>query len=143
MCSNKSEYYFQFVYRIIFYNTIIPFSIMLFCIISVYRKLKGLKTRLRKSDANRESHLLKTLIGINVFFFVINAPFNLVLIYVSYVNLSELPSQMNLLIFNLAGTFCSIHTSFSFFVYLISNKMFRRQFFEIFRIRKISERYAK
>jgi hypothetical protein len=79
---------------------------------------------------NREKTLLKTLIGMNVFFFGINAPVNGVLIYLGYMSLRGMPSQMSLLIYSLAGALVTVHNSFPIVVYLISNKMFRRQFLE-------------
>ena len=115
---------------------------MVFCSISVYRRLIKLKARLRKTEANRETNMLKTLIGMNVFFFVINAPVNGVLIYLGYLSLNGIPSQMSLVAYDIAGAFCTVQNSFSIVVYLISNKMFRSEFLENFRGGKKQQQYT-
>ena len=125
-----------------FINALIPFLIMLFCTIAVYRKLIHLKVRLHKTEAKKETCLLKTLIGMNVFFFVINAPVNVALIYLGYMNLSGIPSQMTLLVYDLTGALSTVHNAFSIVVYLISNKTFLGQFLSIFCREKLSQKYT-
>ena len=127
------------------FSTFIPFIVMVACTLALYRKVKKLRTKtkinrryssFKKRDFKKEVHLLKTMIGIDFFFFICNTPICVYVILIGY-----FPKFNDFFIFNILNFISVFHNTFSFFVYFICNKVFRQQFINIsLRIRNIFKR---
>jgi hypothetical protein len=112
-------------------STLIPFIVLIVCSIIIWRVINGLKKKLSKIESKKELQLFRTMIGMDLFFFICNTP---VCTYLLIVTIS--PSLYNVLIFSILNLISMCHNTFSFFVYFFANKVFREQFWTIILKRK-------
>jgi hypothetical protein len=114
-------------------STFIPFIVMVACTLALFRKVKKLRTKItrryssfKRKDVKKEVHLLKTMIGIDFFFFICNTPICIYVILIGY-----FPDLNDFFIFNILNFISVFHNTFSFVVYFICNKVFRQKFLNI------------
>jgi hypothetical protein len=125
-------------------STIIPFINMVTCTFFMHKTLIKMKSKLQKtkkqkSEVRREVRMFNTMIGIDFFFFICNAPICIYVIIIGF-----LPAVFNLLIFNALNVISIFHNTFSFIVYFVCNRVFRKEFFSIiFCIKSKKEQYLK
>ena len=113
-------------------STLIPFFVMIASTLVLFKKVKLLRNKLnvrsvwRQKEVKKEFQILKTMIGIDTFFFICNTP---ICVYVIAVGFSQkLNNHFIFSILNLVSTF---HNAFPFLVYLICNNVFRQQLLSI------------
>jgi hypothetical protein len=115
----------------LFTSTLIPFIVLVSCSIITWRVMNGLKKKLSKIESKKETQLFRTLIGMDLFFFICNSPIcTYLLIEFTF------PSLYNVLIFNILNLVSTCHNALSLFVYFSCNNLFREQFWIIILIKK-------
>lgn len=129
-------FYINLVYFLIL-STLLPFSIMLTCTIMVTiklikNKIKMLKytnrtANISKHGNKRELQLLKIMIGVDLFFFICNIP---LCVFISIGNFIQ-EKILYGFILDIFQVISIMHNTMSFFIYMISNKMFRKQFLQL------------
>ena len=117
-------------------GAIIPFIVLVVCTIITYLILVKSKTKFYKSgnSRNKELDLLKTLIGMDCFFFMCYSPVCILLITIHL-----MPLTVFLIALNLSSFILDCHATLSIFMHLISNKIFRKRFFYAISTKKYSE----
>ena len=107
--------------------SLIPFAIMTVSSIGIYILLKRSKTRISKSsDLKKEFNMFKTLMGLNLFFFICNAPLCMFVFLKSYVTMLIMYPLVIV-----AGYCLEIGCSLLFPVHFLTNKLFRTVFFDM------------
>ena len=119
--------------------SLVPFVIMTFCTIVIHVMLVRLKSKFAiPSDLKREVQMFKTMVGLDCFFFISNAPLNIFVFLRPY-----LANQIIYPMASVSRFILQFQYTFSFFMYLISNKLFRLTFFQIFFKIRSSENVSK
>lgn len=114
---------------------VMPVVIILICTIAIYHKLHSLKLKSgRLTNSNKDTYLTKTIFGTTLFYFVMNAPVDIAVIFTDYNLYYYRNVNLNVFIYNFLNFVSLLHNSCSFFVYLLCNKMFRMKFLSILSI---------
>ena len=117
-------------------SSLIPFSIMIVTTVVTVKALFSSRIRL-ESQENREMKLRRakdmkfaaTSIVLNVLYAILQSPISL-----SYI-VSIQETNTYLLLANVAGVLYYMNFSIPFFAYLLSNSIFKREFFKLFRLK--------
>jgi hypothetical protein len=126
-CKSRDPKFSFYISIIIFsVSTLIPFFLLITCSFITWCVIKRLKIKLSTKETKKETQLFKTMIGMDLFFLICNTP---VCTYTLIATI--LPSTYNLLLFNILNLLSTCHNTFSFFIYLSCNKIFREQFWTI------------
>jgi hypothetical protein len=144
-----SPFLYNIVYVKSFNQTFFPVVIMLTCSLYMVKYLVDSKKKIKKgsSSAFKEKQFAFMTLFLNFFFFVCFLPFDVYLI-LSHIfmpfNISYLSESWNWYVAQgICKIFLYIHSSASFFVYLLVNRLFRQEVLSILyifrkRIRKTS-----
>ena len=128
------------LYNMIF-TFVVSFIIMVTTAILITKQRLITRKRLN-SDAKRakkDNILTKTMFGTNLFFLIVIAPVFLSVLYSDYQMMNSTDLWTASFIYDIANAVSLIHNSFSFFVYFICNKIFRKKFLEMIHVRKRAE----
>jgi len=113
-----------------FLSLVLPSIIMIATSIGIIKKVNSSKMKFSKVNSSRkDNNLTKTLIGSHIFFIVFNSPVNIATIFTETNIAQGIDVALNIFIWSILMTLLLIHSSCSFFLYLISNKQFRKKFF--------------
>jgi hypothetical protein len=122
---------------LLFIYLVIPVAIIMTCTIAISHRLSSLKFKSgRLTNSHKDTYLTKTLFGACLFFFVMNAPVNIGVIFTDYNIFFGHDINENIFIYNCLNFFSLLHNSCPFLVYLICNKLFRMKFFSLFVFKK-------
>ena len=115
-----------------FLAIIFPAIIMLITSVGIIMKVNSSKKKFAKQNNNKNSkerHLTRTLIGTHIFFILFNSPVNIGAIFTDNNIAHGIDVALNLFIWYVLMALLLLHCSCAFFLYLLSNKLFRKKFF--------------
>jgi hypothetical protein len=126
----------------------LPFLIMLACNILLTRELIRSKKKMLKSDSfRREYNFTFTVIGMNIFFFILYTPWSVYYILnriynSSTPNLSQVIIERINLLRSISFSFAYLNNASVFVVNAIFNKLFRKELFGLFKRSKLNSETA-
>ena len=109
-------------------ETILPCSIMVLSTCFIGYELIVLKKKtVNKKNFKKEKKMLKTLSSLNIFFFITTAPYSILILVYLILN-GHFYGTLSYYIFH---NVYRIYSSFSFFIFLASNTLFREHFISL------------
>lgn len=124
-----------------FVCTLIPFIIMSICtVIMIYKLFSFKKSLATRQSRKRKTQFARTVIGINLIFLVCNLPISIVLIILNYYTyagkLAPLARAKLKLVYRVFHIVMYIHNAIPFIIYMIFNRLFRKDFYKLFSLKK-------
>jgi hypothetical protein len=118
-------------YLLALMSTFIPFTLMIGTTGLIFYQLKVNKRKINQNISDRDKKFVKNLLGLNLFYFICYTPS---VIY-NILNFLYTPSYMNaseyifiFVYYNLISCLIYIYMLCNFFVFFLSNKLFKKRF---------------
>ena len=112
------------------FSLFVPFGLMIIITSLIGYILIKNKTSLQTNETKykKNKHLIKVLIVLDLYFLICNLPYGIFTIYYAVLNINA----YNSVGYTIVNDLTIVYNSFNFFVYMLSNKNFRKYFLERF-----------
>ena len=116
-----------------FQATFIPFLLMILITVLTARELFISRKKFNKQKFRNEIKFIKVLLAMNFFFLVTNLPYSILNVYYYTIGISNF---IDTFLYDAFLFLNNIYYSCDFFVFFMSNRLFREYFFKLIRSRK-------
>ena len=104
----------------------VPFTISITFSCLTAQQLIHKRKKLNVKNFKKDQRLLKVLIAMDLFYFICNTPFGVFIILNSIFSMEGYYPSSMVIFYDISNFMFYVNQSFSFFVYFLSNKQFRR-----------------
>ena len=134
-CKMASDFQVEFSMDLFnaFQATFIPFLLMILITVLTARELFISRKKFNKQKFRNEIKFIKVLLAMNFFFLVTNLPYSILNVYYYTIGISNF---IDTFLYDAFLFLNNIYYSCDFFVFFMSNRLFREYFFKLIRSRK-------